>query len=159
MRKKLSTLLDRASALELSVAAIYDHFSKQFDRDPTLAQFWALFAEAERYHSLIIQMQKMGMGEATSDASKIAEWEGEIADTQAHLSTLLKRLEKEGWQPSISEAFELAQDIEGRSLEVQSRSFALFDTPAIKELVTTLHQEDVQHRSKLLTARERFAAA
>ena len=156
MSKALTLLLDQASALELTVAEIYDQLSEQFAENTTLSHFWALFAEAERYHSLIIQMQKLGMTQATSDTDRLDEWEGEIGETQIFLNQLVTRLKTEGWKPSIAEAFDLAQDIEGRSLEVQSRSFSLFESPAIKQLVTTLHQEDMQHRAKLISAKEKF---
>lgn len=159
MQQTLTALLDRASDLELRVADIYEHLADQFEADATVSHFWALFAEAERYHSLIIQMQKLAMTEATSDAAQVSAWEGEIAETSQYLAEILGRMNEQGWRPSLAEAFDLAQEIESRSLEVQSRSFALFESPVIKDLVARLHKEDMEHRNKLMTAKSRFAAA
>ena len=81
MKQKLSDLLDEASAIELQVADIYEHLSNQFKAEEPLSHFWALFAEAERYHSLLIQMQKLGMTDPTGDSAQVDEWAGEIAET------------------------------------------------------------------------------
>lgn len=159
MRATLSTLLDEASSLELQVAAIYERLAARFAGQPTLAHFWTLFAEAERYHSLIIQMQKLGMSEPTGDGAQISAWGEEIRETRAFLAGVIGRLDQGGWKPSVAEAFDMAHDIESRSLEVQSRSFALFESPAIKDLVARMHEEDMQHRSKLLEAQQHFAPA
>lgn len=158
MKNKLSGLLDEASAVELQVAEIYEHFSNQFKENAPLSHFWALFAEAERYHSLLIQMQKLAMSDPTGDSEQISQWEEEISETRAYLDGFLSKLKGESWTPTLDESFELAHDIECRSLEIQSRSFALFDSPAIRELVAKLHEEDMQHRSKLLQARGHFSS-
>ena len=158
MKQKLSDLLDEASAIELQVADIYEHLSNQFKAEEPLSHFWALFAEAERYHSLLIQMQKLGMTDPTGDSAQVDEWAGEIAETRRYLADILTRLKEGGWSPNIDEAFEMAHGIECKSLEIQSRSFTLFDSPAIKELVAALHEEDMKHRAKLLEARERFGS-
>lgn len=157
MTSTLSTLLDRASGIELQVAEIYELLANRFDENPTLSHFWSLFAEAERYHSLLIQMQKLAMTDPTNDEEQVNSWDSEIAETDTYLAGILNRLTKEGWEPTIPEAFEMAHHIECRSLEIQSRSFALFESPVIKDLVAKLHEEDMKHRAKLLMARQRFA--
>src|SRR5689334_21249196 len=126
MADTLSSLLNAASSIELQVAAIYDLLAARFRAEVTLAQFWSLFAEAERYHSLLIQMQKLAVTQVTGDADRMAAWARDIDETRAWLDGILDRLSGGGWVPSVHEAFELAQEVESRSLEIQSRSFALY---------------------------------
>lgn len=150
------TLLSEASAIELQVAAIYDSLAENFSEHMALSRFWALFAEAERYHSVLIQLQKIALAGAKSENADLNAWAQELEETRNYLGEILAKLTEQNWHPGINEAFELAQDIESRSLEVQSRSLDLFSSPMVQEIMTQLHTEDMQHRNKLAHAKARF---
>lgn len=152
----MSSLMDRASVIELRVAEIYDTFSKLFDSDPALSRFWALFSEEERYHSLILQLQKHLLNPATASQEDLAEWEKDIATMMVVLDGWIDRLKSGAWNPTVPEAFSVADQIEDQVLEAQAYSFRLVDESEAGEIVARLHEEDARHRDKLLQARERF---
>lgn len=156
MERTLKMLLDRSSTIELKVAEVYDLFGQCFSEDPRLHNFWRLFAEAERYHSLLIQMQKVLLSHVQLDAERLFRWQQEVEDATTYLNNITRRIREEGWSPSIPEAFMMAHEIEGRSLEIQARSLEFADQSTIGELFTSLHEEDMGHRHKLLVARSQF---
>lgn len=156
MDDRLSQLLDDASDLELKVADIYDALSHRFNTEPRLANFWALFAEAERYHSLLIQMQKMMVDAPALSVGRLDEWNVAMHKAGMQLDGYRSRLKDDGWVPSVSEAFELAHEIESRSLEIQATGLEFAERDAITELFLKLHQEDEGHLGKLLQARNQF---
>lgn len=156
MERTLKLLLDRSSQVELKVAEVYDLLGRCYASDPRLHNFWSLFAEAERYHSLLIQMQKVLLAHVQLDAERLKAWQHEVDDAAAYLENICTRIQQEGWVPSISEAFMMAHEIEGRSLEIQARSLEFADESNIGELFTQLHEEDLGHRHKLLVGRSQF---
>lgn len=156
MDDKLSKLLDDASDLELKVADIYDALSHRFSTEPRLANFWALFAEAERYHSLLIQMQKMMVDPPALSGERLDEWNASMQRAGFQLDGYRNRLKSDGWVPSVSEAFALAHEIESQSLEIQATGLEFAERDAITELFLKLHQEDEGHLGKLLQARHQF---
>ncbi len=154
----INELMDRSSLVELKVAKIYDAFAKVFEDDPALSSFWTLFAEAERYHSLILQMQKHLVDPETASRARIQEWQNDVDAMLGYLEEQIARLEQ-GWRPTVSEAFSLADHIENQVAEAQTHSFRMVDKSDVGELVRRLHAEDLAHRDKLLEARARFDPA
>lgn len=154
MQRTLSEMMDRSSSIELKVAEIYDSFSTVFEANQALSNFWMLFAEAERYHSLLIQMQKLGI-KSEPDSGKVASWGHDIDEAITYLDQHIERLQQ-GWVPTIADAFALASDIEMKSLEVQSRSFELMKPTAVLDMLAKLHEEETTHREKLVLARSKF---
>lgn len=160
METKLARLMDRSSGVELKVAEIYDLFARCFQEgfqdDVRLAHFWGLFAEAERYHSLLIQLQKVTVQHLHLNEERLAIWAKEVDEAVEFMDALRHRLVEERWRPTVSEAFMLAHDIEGRSLEIQAKSLQFADQTGVGELFAKLHEEDMGHRHKLLQARHTF---
>ncbi len=156
MNPAISELMDRSSMVELKVARIYDALSAVFKDDPALSSFWTLFAEAERYHSLILQLQKHLVDCRMVPPERIDDWRGDVETMIAYLDGQLQRLEGGAWRPTVAEAFALADHIENQVVEAQSHSFKMVDRSAIGDLVYRLHEEDLRHRDKLNEARSRF---
>lgn len=155
MERTLAELMHRSSQIELQVAAIYDMLACSFYSDLRLSHFWMLFAEAERYHSLLINMQKVMVKHLQLDRERLSIWRAELDQATAYLDGISARL-KNGWHPTVSEAFLLAHEIEGRSLEIQARSLEFAGRSQEGELFAQLHEEDMGHRNKLLQARTQF---
>ena len=151
----ISELMDRSSLVELKVAKIYDTLAAVFHDNVALSSFWTLFAEAERYHSLILQMQKHLIDHQTASKAKIEAWKHDVETMLAYLERQIERLDK-GWRPSVTEAFSLADHIENQVAEAQTHSFKMVDKSDMGQLVRKLHEEDLRHRDKLLEARSRF---
>ncbi len=156
MDPEITELMDRSSLVELKVARVYDALARVFDDEPALSRFWALFAEAERYHSLIIQMQKHLIDPGAATRERIDAWKADVEQMLSYLDEQIARLEDDEWEPSVSEAFALADHIENQVAEAQTHSFRMVDRSDIGDLVSRLHEEDLRHRDKLLQARRRF---
>lgn len=147
-------VIDLAATIELECAALYEVYARCFGRNEEMAQFWGLYAEAERYHHATIRIHQASIV-AGGDSPGSAEVDPSEART--FLEALRKaRTDAERKPPTIAEALERARWVEEQSAELHGRAQFFRNYPALAELFQSMAEEDRNHREVLAGAAKRW---
>lgn len=153
----LREFIKLATDIELTAAAIYDRFSRQFADRVEFSTFWRLSAEAERYHAATLRICSSAVP-ADREVDEV-QLPVEIETARRLLGRLTALLDDLAQHPrTATEAIDLALEFEGDGAEIHGRTQFAFLFPELAEVFARLADEDREHRKSFALARAKFAA-
>lgn len=157
MQTPSAEVIDLAATIELECAALYEVYARCFGRNEEMAQFWGLYAEAERYHHATIRIHQSSI---VAGGESIGSVDVDPTEARAFLAELRQvRTEAERQPPTIAEALRRARWVEEQSAELHGRAQFFRNYPALAELFQSMAEEDRNHREVLAGAAKRWGVA